>query len=448
MALMEKAKQLLDRVIAGPVEDAGGQVPVTLMETGERRGFKPAPPARHETARQGAVQGFQQAGQTGFQQATAPQAQESAPQSASAAWQTDYQQSTPWQQEVPYAAASQPQEETATPWWKGVAQRVRSRRRSGGQDVQDAVMAEAYQQPGYQAQPAVQIGYQAQPAMQTGYQAQPAVQTGYQAQPAMQTGYQAQPAMQTGYQAQPVMQTGYQAQPAVQTGYQAQQSFPQTGFQMQQPATQPYGQPQLFAQGAQAKQAQVPPAPERRSRRSRNNQQQAPEQEDNNLRYMNENHFVDENGTAYTMLVRLAQPTATDKCYRLIEFMSNGETVLVNLEAIRDTAEQDRCLDLLYGAAHALQYSYTKLAERCLVMFSPRDVGVKPYNALNQMSQRDAARRWPGSDPTNPEDHTFDRGYDRNQRQAAGGFGSAFRGAPEFRPAEPRGRYGTPTRFY
>lgn len=408
MALMEKAKQLLDRVIAGPVEDAGGQVPVTLMETGERRGFKPAPPARHETARQGAVKGFQQAGQTGFQQATVPQAQE-APQPAPAAWQTDYQQSTPWQQEVPYAAASQPKEETATPWWKGVAQRVRSRRRSGGQDVQDAVMAEAYQQSGYQAQPAVQIGYQAQPAMQTGYQAQ---------------------------------------QPFLQTGYQAQQPLPQTGFQTQQPATQPYGQPQLFAQGAQVKQAQVPPAPERRSRRSRNNQQQVPEQEDNNLRYMNENHFVDENGTAYTMLVRLAQPTATDKCYRLIEFMSNGETLLVNLEAIRDTTEQDRCLDLLYGAAHALQYSYTKLAERCLVMFSPRDVGVKPYNALNQMSQRDAARRWSGSDPTNPEDHTFDRGYDRNQRQAAGGFGSAFRGAPEFRPAEPRGRYGTPTRFY
>lgn len=156
---------------------------------------------------------------------------------------------------------------------------------------------------------------------------------------------------------------------------------------------------------------------------------------------MDPNHFRDESGTAYTMMVQLAQPTSIAKCYRLIEFISNGETVLVNLEAVSDRAEADRCLDLLYGAAYAMNYSFTRVADRCVYLIAPREVGISSFNALNQMNQRDAAARWPGSDPSNPEDTSW-------QRQAAGGWSSAFGSAPEFAAAgRARGQYSRSGRY-
>ena len=118
---------------------------------------------------------------------------------------------------------------------------------------------------------------------------------------------------------------------------------------------------------------------------------------------MNPEHFVD-NGTAYAMVLRLAQPVNTASCYRLIEFMRNGEAVLVNMELIADDNEVSRCLDLLYGAAFAMGCAFTRVAVRCMYLITPRSVDVLSYASMEGLAQRDSAYRWPGSDRSNPQD--------------------------------------------
>ena len=347
--------------------------------------------------------------------------------------------------------------------------------------VQPGMNQTGFQQP---VQPvANQTGYQppVQPAMnQTGYQppVQPAMnQTGYQppVQPTMnQTGYQppVQPTMnQTGYQ-QPMpdfagarsaanvqapsvapapqgftAQMPYHQQPTVGTGYQpsfreapqeqpAQRSFfgdrlaPQQpqGSVQQAPAVAPrpgwgngQGDPH-FNYSSKVARVNAVPHGRRADRVQAQQQPVAPQPPVNNVRYMNQQNFVDQNGTAYSMSIRLAQPLSTSRCYRIIEFMRNGETVLVNTELITDEAESDRCLDLLFGAAYAMDCTFTRVAARCLYLIAPRTVQVQSYASLTDMNQKDNAQRWPMSDPSNPQDPSWQRGPQVSPMAAGTGY--------------------------
>ena len=271
---------------------------------------------------------------------------------------------------------------------------------------------------------------------QTGYQplfrqnAAPQAQQSALQQPLQfqQSAYQqpVQPFQQSAYQ-QPLQfqQSAYQqpVQPFQQSAYQQPVQFQQSAYQQpvqdfrrsaQQPAqpdrpTWGNGQGERgFNYTANHRRADARP---RRSTRSleRERQQQAQQSAQQpvaNVSYLNPNHFVD-NGTAYAMVMRLAQPLNTARCYRLIEFMRNGETVLVNTELIQDEAEVSRCLDLLYGAAYAMNCVFTRVSLRSLYLITPRSVEVLPYASMEGMAQRDNAARWPGSDPSNPQDPTW-----------------------------------------
>ena len=57
----------------------------------------------------------------------------------------------------------------------------------------------------------------------------------------------------------------------------------------------------------------------------------------NNVSYM-PNVFVGDNGVGYRHVERLTQPVSASTCYRLIEFMRNGESVIVNTELIRSSS--------------------------------------------------------------------------------------------------------------
>lgn len=477
---LNRMRGFVDRLMQEPVEDPNVQKPVSYTQMGERRGYVPpavpqetprrrerrAPqPEQEQTPQQemqtyaepaaGWEQGYQQTGyqqpvyqQTGYQQPVYQQTGYQQPVYQQTGYQAGF--AMPGQGGVPYAEMAQPApqtgEEPHTPWWRNAVQQVRDRFKGGRQDVQDAL------------EPTAEQPAQTQPATaQTGYMPNGQVmgyapgQTGY-AQPAPQTGY-AQPAM--GY-AQPQM--GY-TQPQQPMG-----STAQMGYASAQPGGPNYGQPQLFA-GYQPQsgmpqsgmpqsgmpqsgmpQSGMPqsgmPQPERR-RRSRMNG--AGEQTESNVLYMDPSYVAGKDGVAYRAIIRVAQPTALDKCYRLIEFIANSEVLLVNLEMIQDRADVDRCLDVLYGAAYVMHYTFTRIAEKSIYLIAPRSFSVEPFNAVNQMNQREIAQRWRGSDRTNPEDHSFDR--ERMMEQAAG-WGSAFRDAPGFQTAAPAGRYGNPTRFY
>ena len=217
-----------------------------------------------------------------------------------------------------------------------------------------------------------------QPQQGTGYQ-QPQQGTGYQ-QPA---GYQ-QP-MDAYQQNQPYQGTGYQG-----TGYQGgwqQQPQQQGGWQDQGAWNQDasWGTNQTSWQSSQA----------------------AP----NNISYF-PGAFVGNDGRAYSHVERLALVTQVPSCYRIIEFMRNGESVIVNTEMINDPAETDRCLDMLYGAARALGCTLTRISsQKEIYLLSPETVMVVPYDGIRRMSDQEINARWPDPDAMN------DRyGYGRSQQ--------------------------------
>lgn len=491
---LNKMRGFVDRLMQEPVEDPNVQKPVSYTQMGERRGYVPpaapqeSPRRRERRAQQpapeqqppqqeaqtyaaypanqpapGYEQGYQQTGyqQTGYQQTGYQQ---------TGYQQTGYQAgfAMPGQGGVPYAEMAQPaaqtEEEPRTPWWRSAMQQVKGRFKGGRQDVQDA-LEPAGEQPAGQQPASAQTGYMPNGQVMGYTPAQPAPQSPMTyAQPSVSYTQAQPPVMNYTQASQPVSgtaQMGYAAaqpgspsygQPQLFAGYQPQQGMssmgmPQSGIP--QSGIPQSGMPQSATMNQQPQsgmpQSGMPqsgmPQPERR-RRSRT----GGEQPENNVLYMDPSYVAGKDGVAYRAIIRVAQPTALDKCYRLIEFIASSEVLLVNLEMIQDKADIDRCLDVLYGAAYVMGYTFTRIAERCIYLIAPRSFSVEPFNALNQMSQRDAAQRWRGSDRTNPEDHSFDR--ERMMEQQAAGWGSAFRDAPGFQSAAPAGRYGGPTRYY
>ncbi len=283
-----------------------------------------------------------------------------------------------------------------------------------------AMKEEAAQQAANQgASPEGQAGYTGQintGAMQQGYTQQ------FQAQP-MQQGYTQQfqtPPAQQGYtqqfQSAPAS-TGYTQQfqtPPVQQGYTQQfQSAPQQGYTQQ--FQNNYGwTPDNWQQ--QPAQQQVP----------------------DNISFM-PGHYVD--GTrAYAHVERITQLVSFQACYRIIEFMKNGESVIVNTESISNEAEIIRCIDMLSGAAYTLGCSITKITNiKCAYLIAPPTVQVMADVYIRRMSDRRAdegVRRRSGrhteeqNDPYGAQGglEGYDPAYDQGGRMAAG-YGGYDQGA-------------------
>ena len=165
-----------------------------------------------------------------------------------------------------------------------------------------------------------------------------------------------------------------QAQPQMQPVQQ-----PQAPVQPQPQMMQPQ-QPMDFA-------AQIPQNPNATQ----------PLRREGNVTYM-PNLYVGNDGAAYRHVERLTQPMSASTCYRLIEFMRNGETVIVNTELIQDERENQRCLDLLYGAAYTMNCSFTRISAKSIYLIAPSTVSVISYESIRQMNEQDQAVRWPGND--------------------------------------------------
>ena len=214
-------------------------------------------------------------------------------------------------------------------------------------------------------------------------------------------------AMQQGYTQQfqtPPMQQGYTQQfqtPPVQQGYT--QQF-QGNYQ------QGWGQQEGWQQ----------PAP----------QQQVPD----NISFM-PGHYVD--GTrAYAHVERITQLVSFQACYRIIEFMKNGESVIVNTESISNEAEVIRCIDMLSGAAYTLGCSITKITNiKRAYLISPPTVQVLADVFIRRMSDRrteEGARRRSGRYAEEQDMQSSSDGYDAagyEQGRMAAGYGGYDQGA-------------------
>lgn len=221
--------------------------------------------------------------------------------------------------------------------------------------------------------------------------------------PPQATGYQ----QTTGYQ----QATGYQYTQG--TGYQQ----PMGGWQNQQPGMdamggayaqphQPYGNTTTF------------PPVQPNAQQTAYQSAAAPL---DNISYMPGN-FVGEDGKAYSHCERIALINNVSMCYRIVEFMRNGESVIVSTEQITDEDENQRCLDLLYGAAFAMNCSFTKVSGKSIYLIAPAAVMVIPYLAVRQFSDQDMNARWPDPERESPrrsrsEDRfaPFGQGYGRHE---------------------------------
>lgn len=229
----------------------------------------------------------------------------------------------------------------------------------------------------------------AQPVQPMAQQAQPMAQP-VQSQPMPQarfTGTGRQRAAQQPAPQQPVQGNGYQPR------HQAQQTFPQQqpmqGFTSRQGAQQPFAPQQ--AQPVQQPMAQFQPA-----QQPVQPQPARPQQGEQNVFFF-PGTFVGEEGSAYKMVLRVAQITGVPSCYRLIEFMQNSEAMIVNAEQISDVMEANRCMDLLFGAAYAMNQNFVRISGRMIYLIAPAHVHVLPFDSMLSMSREDIERRWPGS---------------------------------------------------
>lgn len=227
----------------------------------------------------------------------------------------------------------------------------------------------------------------------------------------------AQQPQATGYQ------TGYQQPQA--TGYQPMDNGMGSTYV---PPRQSFGNTVPFPGGMQA-----PYQP------TQHQPQQPPV---DNISYMPGN-FVGDDGRAFSHCERVAIVNNLNMCYKVMEYMRNGESVVFVTEQIADEDELQRCLDLLYGAAFAMNYSFTKVSSRSIYLLTPASVLVIPYQAVRQMSSQDSMARWgrsyqePGHRSMEEERYPamnqqggFNQGYGR-QAPAYGGYAPQGYVAPQ-----------------
>ena len=296
--------------------------------------------------------------------------------------------------------------------------------------------AGAYQQ-GYQ-QPQQQEPMQQAGAYQQGYQ-QPQQQEPMQQAGGYQQGYQ-QPQQQEPMQQAGGYQQGYQ-QPQQQEpmqqggGYQQGYQQPQQQEPMQQAGgyQQGYQQPQY--QGQQAAYQQ----PQASNVVTFPGMQSTPE------------------GMVYAHVEYIMYLYKRDECRKVIERIRSNASVFLNMEAIEQISDRQRCVDILSGAAYALGCKLNKLSNNGIYLISSPSVHVvkdKEQPKENVNSNYGFARQSYGSEmqhqpmmdgqpsmvssaPVQPASYPMDG---QENRAVSGGFSS---GTPTQRFQKQQGLDGT-----
>ena len=184
-------------------------------------------------------------------------------------------------------------------------------------------------------------------------------------------------------------------------------------------------------------------------------QQDSYQQPQDNISFM-PGMYVD-GSRAYAHVERITQLVSFQACYRIIEFMKNGESVIVNTESIPKEAEVIRCIDMLSGAAYTLGCSITKITNIMRAyLISPPTVQVLADVFIQRMSDRrndEGARRRTGRYADEPsrsyagEDAFNPGGYDPAQMASGYGYGQEYAQASGGSYGSSYGGYGAASSF-
>lgn len=153
-------------------------------------------------------------------------------------------------------------------------------------------------------------------------------------------------------------------------------------------------------------------------------------QDPGNISYMPDT-FADANGMAYRHVERVMQVVGVASCFPVIDFMRNGESVIVNLEAIGNDGEIQRCLDMLAGAAFTLSCSLTRIVSgQRAYLIAPQTVMVMQESGIARMSDyrgQPEEETYAASTGTGDE-RPFNRPYPDRARGARPSAGSSWYG--------------------
>ena len=96
-----------------------------------------------------------------------------------------------------------------------------------------------------------------------------------------------------------------------------------------------------------------------------------------NISYM-PGYAPDAGASPFSHVEHILILTGLKSCYEAIECMKNGETLIVELDAIANESESMRCQDMLAGAAFTLGCSVRTLQGARLVLIAPEGVKILP----------------------------------------------------------------------
>ena len=164
--------------------------------------------------------------------------------------------------------------------------------------------------------------------------------------------------------------------PAYYGGYDQQTAYDQTGYSNTSFAPV-YGQ----QQGGQTNYFRQDPAPRQDyvGKGSFTGQNGFPMAKRSNISYM---PGVEPGaGRGQVHVEHIVTLTGLKSCYEAIEFMKDGETLIVMLDAIANESESMRCQDMLAGAAFTLGCSVRLLQGARIVVIAPEGVKILPEQA-------------------------------------------------------------------
>ena len=172
-------------------------------------------------------------------------------------------------------------------------------------------------------------------------------------------------------------QTGYYGQTAYgQTAYGQQPVYGQTGY-----GQQPYGQ--TSGQSAGYFRTEQTPRQDYVGKGSFTGQTGVQDRR-GNISYMPGVEPRLERGQIH--VEHIITLTGLKSCYEAIEYMKDGETLIVMLDAIANESESIRCQDMLAGAAFTLGCSVRLLPGSRIVVIAPEGVKILPEQAaMNPM---------------------------------------------------------------
>lgn len=234
------------------------------------------------------------------------------------------------------------------------------------------------------------------------------------------------------YQQQGQPPQGYQQQP--------QQPYPpQPMYQPQQPPQQPRYRTQAGYQEAPP-QAQQPYPP------------QPSQGAEGNFAYFPGAVFQGSAGESYVHVERVSHMLSREDVHTVVQFMMNKESIIVNCESIGSAQEVQRCIDLMSGAAYALNCQLTQLSLASKIfLISPSTVSVLCDEASHRMNGRNGdgtplRSRGQGAPRQRARQQNNAEGYGYPQRAEYQEYQPEYDDMPQAQPYQPvREGYGRPT---